>query len=98
MGTLLVVRRAWALVGAAAMAIAACGSDATTSTVTSPSTNPAATTSTVTSPATSPDTSPDTITSPTPEPGEVLTLVGGGTFDAARLEQGPLALWFWAPG
>jgi len=27
-----------------------------------------------------------------------LPVVGGGTFDMATLDQGPLALWFWAPG
>jgi hypothetical protein len=30
--------------------------------------------------------------------GISLPIIGGGAFELARLEQGPIALWFWAPG
>lgn len=35
------------------------------------------------------------VTSPS---GESMSVIGGGTFDTAAFDSGPLALWFWAPG
>lgn len=90
MGTLTLMKRWWSVAAVSLVALAACSAEVVVREVAAPSSTPTAA-STETSTETSTQSSTETS-------AESLPLVGGGTFDLTQLDQGPLALWFWAPG
>ncbi len=89
------MNRRWTLLLTGAVALTGCSADAVVRDVA----EPVATTRAVAATGeTTPAPSAAETTTPSVPTGETLPVIGGGAFPLEQLEQGPLALWFWAPG
>lgn len=90
----------WPLAAVGLLGLAACGAETASAPglTTSPATAPATPSPAEPGPASTAATNTTAAESATAPATQTLPLVGGGTFDASRLDRGPLALWFWAPG
>jgi len=48
--------------------------------------------------APAPAAGPSSVAAASDTGASTLPVIGGGAFDTAAFDDGPLALWFWAPG